>query len=293
MFIDDIKYRYTYLNTLKNAVWQEGIDKTPDLDRPIIIHAEVEPLLNRLSKERPTWRFKSDETFFTSPFIRSARNFTIYDGDEALGRLWLEFAYSDGTPRFYFDNFRLEKKRQKSAANYSTKPDVAVKRILKAFHLKTPKERATEAFSEVRKLMQTVHSDAHWPLRRVKNIIEGSIFNYVVKHWDTIKHELEGDAGKYDLPTMIQNNNDAEELIEAATDGGGVAIRVEANNTYLVCRPESGSFLTAVHTDDTLSDHLRTGMGLLKLMEDGTHIAGVGIRINRNLYFVMDKSGDD
>lgn len=294
MFIDDINNHYTYLNTLKNVVLEELNDHTsPALRdaRQVIIHPELEPVLDKLMRERPTWRFKSTQRFYSTSGVCRASNFDIYDGDEKLGQLWTENHWRDDTLRFFFNNFRLEKSRQRSRVSYTTKPGEAVKRIVKAFHLKTPSERAVDAFNDVRSSVQKAVSDNNWPLRRAKSAIEKEMFAYAVKHWDEIKTHLTTDT-KLDFPALVQADRESQEMSAAFDSGNGVTVRIEANSSYLVSRKSDAGYAVETYSDSTLPDHLRGSLGLLKLMDNGSYVADVGIRTSANLYFVMDKKDE-
>ncbi len=292
MFIDDIKNRYTYLNTMKNVVHEDSNEREVVEGRTIIIDPIMEPVLDKLMRERPTWRFKSTQHFYGHTGVRSAYTFEIYDGDEHLGRVWFERHWQNDTPRFYFSNFRLEKQRQRNTPNYTTKPDVAVKRIVKSFHLKTPSERAADAFNEVRGCVQKLVSEVNWPLRRVKSRIETQLYDYAAKHWDEIKHHLTDDP-TLDFPALVEANKDATDMLVAYDSQGGSIVRIEANDTYMAARRSDSGYVVETFTDTTLPDHVRGSLGLLKLIEDNTAIPGVGTRVNARLYFVMDKEKDE
>ena len=291
MFIDDVKNRYTYLNSLKNIVHEDPLDRIIPEGREVILHNAMPAVLDRLLKERPTWRFKCTSHFWgnTNPRVT---DLTIYDGDEALGRLWLEHHWRDGGVRYNFDNFRLQKTRQRSSVSYSTKADVAAKRIIKAFHLKTPKERAAEAYGDVRKAVTQVTSDANWPYRRGKNVIEKELFAYAVRNWETIAPHLGPDAAKVDLPALHEADREAYDLSVAFEGALGVTVRIESNGNYTISRNEGGTYDVVTVTDALLPEHVRGALGLLKLVQDGVHIDGVGLRVRANLYFVMDKKGE-
>lgn len=288
MFIDDVKNRYTYLNSLKNIVLEEPLPALNWEGRVVILHPDMQPVLDRLLKERPTWRFKSTQNFYGSASAK-VTNLDIYDGDEVLGRLWMEHHWRDGSVRYNFDNFRLSKTRQRSGVSYTTKPDVAAKRIVKAFHLKTPKERASEAYGEVRKAVSQVVSDANWPYRRGKNVIEKELLEYAVRNWETIIPHLGPDAAKVDLPALFEADREAFDLSVAFESALGVMVRIESNGAYTISRKENDTFDVVTLSDALLPEHVRGALGLLKLVQDGAHIDGVGLRVRANLYFVMDK----
>lgn len=292
MFMDDIKNRYTYLNTLKNVVWQEDRNYIEVPNRIVIIHPQIEPVINKLMRERPTWRFKCSTRFYSSDGPNRASRFDIFDGDEELGALWVDSHWRSGEARFYFNNFRLDKQRQRNTVSYTTKPDIAVKRIVKAFHMKTPSERAIEAQEAVRKAASTLDNDATWPLRKARSAIEGELVSYAMRHWDEVKHMLTPATQALNLPLLKENAEETLRLKAAINESDGVTVRIEPNGTYSLSRLISTAFDVVTCSDATLPDHVRGALGLLKMMDDKAFIADVGMRVNANLYFVMDKKGE-
>lgn len=293
MFIDDMKNRYTYLNTMKNIVWQESLERPVRPDLTVILHPDLEPVFDKLLRDRPTWRFKSHENIHTGgdrgSVVRHAVNFTIFDGEEELGKLWRDTHWHNNEVRFCFNNFRLQQERQRNSVSYTTKPDVAVKRITKAFHMKTPSERAVGAQTAVRDVVDSLVQEASSPIRRTKSIIEQEFYNYATTHWDEVKHMLGDRVDKIDLPNLVQTYNDAAHMREAVSQGNGVNVQLEPNGTYSTSRPVNIGYETNSYTDTTLPDHIRGALGLLKLVEDKNAIDGVGARVSATLYYVMDK----
>lgn len=293
MFIDDMKNRYTYLNSMKNIVWEEPLEKPERPNLTVTLHPDLEPIFDKLMRDRPTWRFKSTENVYGSPngiaVTGNATRFKIYDGDEELGQLWRETHWRDQEVRYCFNNFRLHKERQRNSVSYTTKPDVAIKRIVKAFHMKTPSERAVDAQEAVRGAVGNIVQEAAWPVRKAKAVIEQEFIAYAATHWDEVKHMLGDKADKIDFPAMVQTHNEAMEMQEAVSQGGGVNVQLEPNGTYSTSRPVNTGYDTYSYTDATLPDHIRGALGLLKLVEDKTAIDGVGLRVSATLYYVMDK----
>ena len=286
MFVDTMKNRYTYLNSMKNIVHEEPLDRPEVAGRQIILHDALPSVLDKLMKERPTWRYKCTKHLYGSnPRVSEL---IIYDNDEELGKLWIENHWRDETIRYFFDNFRLTQMSQRHMKTFSTKPDVAAKRIVKAFHLKTPKERAADAHKETHSVVNGIGSEASWPFRRAKMRIEERLFEYAARNWSDIKQYLGVDD--MDFPALAEANEEAVALIGSYNDNNGVTVRIESNGAYLVSRRSNDGFDAVTHTDAALPDHLRGALGLLKLVEDKGYISGVGARVNSNLYFVMDKN---
>lgn len=290
MFIDDMKFRYVYLNTMKNVVWEQPIQRPVVEGMEVVIHPELRDVLDRLMRERPTWRYKAKQDFFRASYgERRANSFDIYDGDEVLGRLWLEYHWRDSTPRFFFDNFRLKQSRQRHMANYTTKPDMAAKRIVKAFHLKTPSERALDNDTIIRSVVSKASGDTSWPMRKARAAVEAAAFKYALENWETFKDKLEGSVSKLDLLGLHKAHEDVLTLSDRVSAGSGRTVNLGPNGTYLIGRRVGDGYETQTLSDDTLPDDLRSALGLLKLVEDGNVIPGIGVRANASVFFVMDK----
>lgn len=293
MFIDDIKFRYTYLNSRKNVVWEQDINREPLPSMvELIIHPEMVGLIDKLSRERPTWRFKSAQNFYSASGVLRVTHFTMYDMDEELGTLYVDTHWRDHSLRYYFDNHRLEKARQRNVKNFTTKPEVAAKRILKAFHSRTPAERAAVATSEVRSAMASVVNDVNHRYRRALGGIQDEINAYVLRHWDEVSATFADPARHASFPTLAADNLEAMSISKAMGDGRGVVVRIEHNGNYMVARPTANGHDINMFTDSTLPDHLRGGLGLLKLVAFGSMIDGVGYKRDDNSFFVMDRNED-
>jgi hypothetical protein len=288
VFIDDINNRYTYLNSMKNIVHEEPTNNPIVPDRQIIVDPNLNPLLDKLMRERPTWRFKTRDRFYSKGGTCYAVRFDIYDGDEELGKLWMEHHWRDNAVRYFFHNPRVSDERQRGGAAFSTKPEVAAKRILKAFHLKTPSERASEAFRMAGESITKSAAEVSWPLRKAKNSIESRLFTYAVNHWDKIKDYVTDDP-RLDLPALALASHETQWVQERFNDNRGVVVRIESNGSYLISRRTSEGYTVETKDDSTLSDHMRGALGLLKLMSDGNIIPEVGARAKANLFFVIDK----
>lgn len=282
-FIDDIKYDYAYLNSLKNLV-HERPKNGPNNSRDVTLHKDLYPLVDTLMKERPTWRYKSSEPIYQGSETYFVRQLFIYDGNEVLGKLWLDHHWNGGQARFYFTNHRLDKSSHRTS--FSSKPKVAAKRILKAFHMKTPTERAAEAQQRVQKSIQVNLGKTRWPYQRAKMAVEAPLLDYAIKHWDEIKDELGPDAIKSDYPTIAQSHAENAALEQMFNGCLGLTVLIEANDTYSLWKPASSAYEVTSCDDSTLPEYIRSALGLLKLVEDNTYVPEVGLRIASNLFYI-------
>lgn len=285
MFIDDVKNRYTYLNSMKNVVHEEPIERPLVLGRMVTLHADLAPLIDKLLRERPTWRFKSIQPLLTNPTPTVSR-FHIYDGDEELGELWVERHWRNETIQYFFRNFRINKERMRGGPAYSTKPDVVVKRILKAFHLKTPQERAVDAYNATLKTVRENCNKTRWPYQRARAAVERELLAYAIRNWDNVKDHLDPSIAASNFPTLAMEHQQNEALEAVVEHRRGVTVALEANDTYSVAQAYNDTYTTQRYNDSTLPEYLRSALGLLKLVEDTTYIPDVGLRVSNNLFYI-------
>jgi hypothetical protein len=90
-----------------------------------------------------------------------------------------------------------------------------------------------------------------------------------------------------DMPELYEEQLTAAAIVTAVSDGAGVTVRSEGSD-YLVTREYANTRDVEVFTNDTLSDHLKAGLGILKLIEPKSIIQGVGVRVDANTFFILD-----
>jgi len=279
MFKDDLKYSYVELEGRRNVIGQ--CRKDFDLESAeLSIPSYQLRLIDQLTRERPTWRFRAAVSFFKSCNIT---NFTVFDGDEELGNIsWNGAAYT-------FDNPRLRAKRERGGVNYSTKLDVATKRILKAFHTKTRKERGQEAAKATKEAVSSVTNTSAFGFRRKFQPVQDLLTTYLVRNWDEASKYLTsvGAAADPTVPELHANQQTARQMGEAVQNARGVTIRIEGTG-YLSVREYANSLETEVYSGETLPDHYRAGLGILKLVEPQTTVAGVGLRVDQHTFLILD-----
>lgn len=290
MFIDDINKHYLYLNDMRNVVWEQANPFPAEAKDNVTLHAPLDRLFNMLWKERPTWKFKSTAKFYTH--TQRASNFHVYEDNEHIGSIWVENHWRDHLPRIYFDSDKLRRERgSRGRVPHTGKVNDAAKRIVKMFHLKSPGERAVEMVNTIHKLKEEVGNELSWPLRRAETSIREDLMAYAVSHWDTVKPFLKAAAG-IDMPTLRADADKAERLRDAYARGHGICLRVEPNGSYFTC-PLLGTGVSSVvpttYSENTFPEKYRTPLGLLKMVDVGTYVDGIGMRATPNTYFIIDK----
>ena len=258
-----------------------------------VVHDKVLPLVEELCKNRPQWTLKSANVSLRDPAIVSAHHFDVYENGQLLGEISVESGYrTDTGPVTYYryDNPRLTLKRQRGMWNKTSKLDLAVKNILKAFHAKTLAETIVEVEQQVEvKLSEntrTANADFDSGFRRMGAFITG----YIMANWDTIAPELKARGAPVpdDLPERLTSKKEAEATERAYLDKQGFTILTRGSD-YIMVRGRGDERETEVKSSEQLTDNIRRNLGFLKLSEGSRIIPNVGVRLNESTFFVIDK----
>lgn len=257
-----------------------------------VVHDRMLPLIEELCKNRPQWTFKSANVVINGEVV-AAHHFDIYENGQSLGEISVESGYraDTGSITYYrFDNPRLARKRQRGIWSKTSKLDLAVKNILKAFHTKTLAESIVEIERAVEdklsKNTREANADFDSGYRRIGPFITG----YVMANWDTIAPELEARGAPIpdDLLERLATRNEVEatELAYRSKEGFTVITR---GSDYIMVRGFGDERETEVKSSEQLTDTIRRNLGFLKLSEDLAVIPNVGLRLNDSTFFVIDK----
>jgi len=257
-----------------------------------VVHDRMLPLIEELCKHRPQWTFKSANVVINTDIV-AAHHFDVYENGQSLGEISVESGYrTDTGPVTYYryDNPRLTSKRQRGIWNKTSKLDLAVKNILKAFHAKTLAETIVEVEQQVEvKLSEntrTANADFDSGFRRMGAFITG----YIMAHWDTIAPELKARGAPVpdDLPERLASKKEAEATERAYRNKEGFTILTRGSD-YIMVRGRGDERETEVKSSEQLTDNIRRNLGFLKLSEGSRIIPNVGVRLNESTFFVIDK----
>ena len=294
MFKDDIKYNYLELDGHKNIVAEYPKDRNPPEDTMFKPHPVLLEVFDKLMRQRPTWQFKAElphnYQVVTNPYVLKC--FDVYDGNEHLGdtAFWHDYTgKTDG--HITFDNHRLQAKRERGGASYSSKVDVAAKRILKAFHTKTRKERGKDAFEKVKgAVAQSINTSA-FEFNRKYRPLQDHLTAFLMDNWVEASKYLESKGitpVDETVPDLYRTMKNFEAFRTSVQDATGVTVQAEGND-YLVTREYSDDRKVEVMTNATLPDGIKAGLGMLKLLEPGSSIADIGMRVDQHTFFVLYK----
>lgn len=283
--IDLSGYKYTALSHMRNLY--AGVDVTraaPDIAaiaadplsvkvQPDIIH-----LAKQLQLSRPRW------TFFVFPQYLSAtqaRLFIFQDNDEYLG--WV--SYSDYSERYEYDCRILNVKRSRGACNHTTKLDKVRSDVLKHFVPKNMAEKFATLYSKTTASSGTIYSEKISSYERRLNGLMSSYHATILERWDDIKHILGAEQDSTEAAALVaQTETYKQSRIDYEMTGRGdfMTIIVSGNTWHTKKGSQEQDF-----AHENVPEHIRTAVGMLKLVENGQHVPGFGVRIAPNQFSIF------
>jgi hypothetical protein len=272
-----------------------SINRNPAFVKPdtrFVVHEKALPLIEELHKHRPQWTLISANVYITGETV-AAHHFDIYESGQSLGEVSIESGYRAGVGSvtyYRFDNPRLAHKRQRGIWTKTSKLDLAVKSILKAFHGKTLAETIVEVERQIEVKLnentRTANADFDSGFRRMGAFIT----QYVMNNWDAVAPELKamGAPVLEDMPERLATRKEAEATELAYRDKEGFTV-ITRGSDYIMVRGFGDERETEVKSSEQLTDNIRRNLGFLKLREGSVIIPNVGVRLNDHAFFVMDK----
>jgi hypothetical protein len=266
---------------------------------PTTVHPFLVPILTKLAKAKPNWKFVGTRrafAFASDSTKRWANNFMVYENGQHLGSLWRD--YNNAGDTIGINCERLDNKRLRGRATFTKDTVKAFKLVIGNFGLPTPEELVVEGRSKANSVVATCFSRSFHSSRSTMNVVEGVVFDFVSEQ----KAELAAFAGAANLPigaTLLSDMWDAR-----AKHGEIVYInRCWADHTAtLVIRYDDGYLLQSTSTDNApvtkvtseqLTPETRTALGMLKLVEVGKYIAGMGVRVSVDTFVVVPPPGQE
>lgn len=247
------------------------------------------PLIEKVAKARPKWRLVGDQRRYTSPGgVMNAYRFQVVENGELLGVIKKDwFGSSDA---FGVSNKRIADKRTRNDMVRTKDVRKAFKAVTQNFSTKTVTELVHEASRQASSAVSSVYSHARYPYIGAVEQLKLSMQKFAEDNWEAYVASLgRVDAEKAaNFPAYTEAYKDAQRLSECWGDKSGYVV-VLRGSEYIIHRNDQ----TGIMTTDTVPPHLKRGIGVLKLVEDGKYIAGIGVRVNANILYVMgeDSSG--
>ena len=238
-------------------------------------------LLLHVSERYPHYKFLTECRLEDDGMMR-ATEVSVFSGEEPLGRI--ETHYEQG---IIFHNNRVQQEVKRGNGKRTTKLSVAKSIFAKYFYGITTNERMEVVAYEVsHKLNHTLYT-----LRGGQRSAEQAVQTFVR---DNLDNQFLVDAlqvmGGTDLVQKYQEVTHEIGLVDTIdkvkSKDGGYYVLLE-NEEYFTWR--DGMSTPKRLSRETMPQDLKLALGMLKLAEDDTFLAGAGFKLDQNKFFIRDE----
>jgi hypothetical protein len=240
----------------------------------------LEDVIKEVARRHPDWVIAS-----SAP--EEARRFTVFykgDKEKVLGHINEDHKYTNGERRrlFVIDNWRIAEVRQRGSGVQTSKPKEALKAVEKYFYPLTDREYIDHALRHAHHLVYAHAAETRNTLEVSIRKMHQPMMTFAHKHWNEFINSLdEKEKGNaLDLLKHQQLSNEAKALYKEVDDRKSLTVYL-TNGKYTV---QQGEVLQD-YESESLPEHIKTKVGLLKLVENKEVVPEVGVRVD-NLYVI-------
>jgi hypothetical protein len=290
--MDDIKNDYIPAD-LPNVFLEREKDlnkRLPITTEDLKIHEFIFPLMQRLTKVRPQWKFIATRAEVMKDNKNTIKVLDAYDSNIRLGRIYYDYKYGERGDVICVANNRISDKMLRRSEVTTKDTKKAFKAVVDNFYAPTMDELSNAAFKDIRNAVYRAftHNRTVFEVNYNNAKFKDALLSYVMSNWEQVSQALThagiGAAVTDNMQehyTAFTAARDTNEIMEARK-GSHVYIR---DARYIVT---SNNITKAVDTDE-LPPHMKQSIGLLKLVGDGTHVAGHGVRAAENKFFITSE----
>jgi len=254
-----------------------------------IVKPEMALLLDKLSHKNPSWEFYASGYGGTVDGVRTFSRFLIKDFGEELGWIDYEIHWRDIALNTYlFNGPRLEAKRSRGHASKARNVDKAAKLICANISTMTLTERMGKARSKANETASSVYGKHYYRYRNLRDKLSDNFATFVLARWEEFTAHIAGDRFASDAATLPDDYAlmlSTARLKEAYNIDQGAVVLMYRDD-YHVTYDSARDTVHSYKLDDVPAD-IKTGVALLKLVEVGKHIDGVGVRAEDGLFYVI------
>lgn len=241
--------------------------------------------IRRLAPMYPLWQFVA----LNMNGVNEVDTFKVFANKEELGSIYRTTVR--GYSAIAVSNHRISDSRLRGSA-YTTKDvDKAVLKVKKMFAPLNPKERLTEARKEAGGfLTQQMHSK-HRQLDSSRHYAREAMLQYVIDvgyagflaHVQTLASgQREKVLEHVESEARLSMEVKSIEEIRQKFDTGVAALIVRDSGKYLVKIDDN----VQIYDDNTLPENMKRNLGMLKLVDAGFFLSGIGCRVNDEVFVV-------
>ena len=251
----------------------------------------IEAVIMAVAKARPDWVLIATGGWVRGQDTKEMCEFRVECKDEVLGKIrWGSMGRFEGAR---ISNKRLAQARSSNREMFTSDPAKATKAVLKYFGSKSLREKVDDMVSHTARVVSAQVNTSEYALNYIKNKITTPMFMYIAANMAECKEWMDK-AGipsgvLEEIPEAYADYCTHNSMRMASLDKTGVDVMLDGEK-YLVCGRDNAVGVPTdptYFTTDTLPQHIKGAIGMLKLVEKDVAISDVGIRISDNAFFVI------
>jgi hypothetical protein len=250
----------------------------------------MHPFIEALAVKHPEWKFVGTDyrtTMLegTSTIATVYRRFSVHAGKELLGHLWQDYSYGRRKDMYVIKNHRTEEALIRASAIKTSDVGKAVKLVEKMFYALTSKELVEQRLKEVYKTVEDLTSNKMRQAGYAEREVRGHIMDYVRAHLDAVMLNIPDSASRARLQEYFTFNDEAKILhgvIDVLQSYKGHKI-IQRGSVYHSADRDGVKELT----NEDLTEPMKHKLGILKLVEDGQAVEGVGFRHSDDTFILF------
>jgi hypothetical protein len=248
-------------------------------------HTLLKQAIAKLAPMYPLWQFVVPKVFMGDEVTA----FKVVANGEELGSISRLYHGRDYVVAV--TNHRISASRARGS-EYKTKDvDKAVLKVKKTFAPRNPKELLAEAYTEAGRLLNQQENGKDRALEKHKYNIREAMLSYVLgagyegflanvqtlepRVRDRVLKDIEGEKElRMEVKSIEEIRRQFENQIAALVvrDSGKYLVRIDDN--------------VQIYDDNTLPESMKRNLGMLKLVDAGFFLSGVGCRVNDEVFVV-------
>lgn len=262
------------------------------------INPKLWEMLEPLVLDYPTWQFK--EYSYGCEYEKDAsgkhttsqtisHEFQVIINGESSGRIGVQ----TWNKKLWLSNDRIQQALDRRRAMVTGDVKKAIKLFKKYFFSKTDLERVKDKVGYTQGKFSSLSNDKEYKVRNMYAEMRKPLLEFLCLHLDeflnyTMKNHPVFPKMAYipDIPTMLDEVKGVQNMIDALNNGNAVIVDISLGEDKYALSSKDGEEIKILFRDE-IPQQLIQRIGMLKLVEYGQAIMGVGFRADKNSFVIM------
>lgn len=248
----------------------------------------MEPLISQLAVKHPEWRFVAEDCFVTRDDHSCQAvitTFDVYEKREKLGVIGREYSYGRQQEMYTIGNFRTDQALLRARSVKTTDIRKAIKHVEKYFKPVSPSEKISQLFEQAESALNRQLRSKHQEQAKYGRSFNSAAEHFLEMHMKMFKQSIADKETRQHVEDYFTTKNEVQilESIGNKVHSSRTTKVMQIDNTYYVV----GKGGLRAQSAEGLSEDIRHKLGILKLVEDGQAVAGIGFRHNAEMFILL------